>query len=91
MYVLSFNLMRYMCSLTTHSRHKDYSDARSVFEDIHKKRLDWPEAIWDAWVAFEQLHGSVFNIDSALDKIEKARIQVEYHRARVGLTLTTQF
>jgi hypothetical protein len=64
-------------------RQHDYAAAREVFDDIHKKKLDWPEAVWEAWVNFEQLKGTVHTIDIALDKIEKARVQVNYHRARV--------
>ncbi|KAF8180447.1 hypothetical protein K438DRAFT_2021342 [Mycena galopus ATCC 62051] len=31
--------------------------------DLHLKNLDWPEAIWEAWLAFNHLHGSVQQID----------------------------
>ncbi|KAH6912804.1 RNA-binding protein Prp24 [Coprinopsis sp. MPI-PUGE-AT-0042] len=63
-------------------KHQEYDTARQVFTDVHTKRMDWPEAIWEAWVAFEHLHGSVDDITSALDKIEKARTQLNNYRAR---------
>jgi len=53
-----------------------------VFEEIHTKQLDWPEAIWEAWISFEHLHGSVDEIDTCLDKVEKAQIQTNFRRAK---------
>ena len=47
------------------------------------KNLDWPEAIWEAWLSFEHLHGSVDEVDACLDKIEKAQYQVNARRAKV--------
>ncbi|KAF5338939.1 hypothetical protein D9611_008706 [Ephemerocybe angulata] len=76
----SYNLWISYTDLLT--KHKQYDQARAVFADIHKKKLDWPEVIWEAWSSFEHLYGSVEDIDSALDKIEKARNQVNFYRAR---------
>ncbi|KAI0700046.1 RNA-binding protein Prp24 [Cerioporus squamosus] len=59
-----------------------YDDARRVFRDVAHKNLDWPEAIWEAWVSFEQLHGFVEQIEDALDRIERARTQVNNRRAK---------
>ncbi|TFK90773.1 RNA-binding protein Prp24 [Polyporus arcularius HHB13444] len=59
-----------------------YDDARRVFRDVAHKNTDWPEAIWEAWVSFEQLHGSVEQIEDALDRIERARTQVNNRRAK---------
>ncbi|KAG2010078.1 RNA-binding protein Prp24 [Coprinopsis cinerea AmutBmut pab1-1] len=63
-------------------KHKNFEEARSVFTEVHTKRMDWPEAVWEAWLSFEQLHGSVETIDSCLDKIEKAQAQLNFYRAR---------
>ena len=43
-----------------------YDDARRVFRDVANKNLDWPEAVWEAWISFEQLHGTVDQIEEAL-------------------------
>ncbi|KIK08003.1 hypothetical protein K443DRAFT_1909 [Laccaria amethystina LaAM-08-1] len=59
-----------------------YEEARKVFDDIHTKQLDWPEAIWEAWVSFEHAHGSVKYVESAMDKIEKAQYQTNSRRAK---------
>ncbi|KAL1745101.1 hypothetical protein HDZ31DRAFT_37139 [Schizophyllum fasciatum] len=56
--------------------------ARQVFSEVHGKHLDWPEAVWDAWLNFEHMHGSVDDIDDCLDKIERARYQVNARRAK---------
>ncbi|RDB17959.1 hypothetical protein Hypma_000943 [Hypsizygus marmoreus] len=63
-------------------KHGKYDQARKVFSDIHTRNLDWPEAIWEAWIAFEHLHGSVEELETCLDKIEKAQYQVNSRRAR---------
>lgn len=47
------------------------------------KQLDWPEAVWDAWVAFEHQHGTVEQLESCLDKVERAQYSVNMHRAKV--------
>jgi hypothetical protein len=47
--------------------------------------LDWPEAVWEAWVSFEQLYGSVDDLETCLDKVEQAQIQVNNQRMRVSL------
>lgn len=51
------------------------------------KPMDWPEAIWEAWLAFEHLHGSVDEVDNCLDKIDKAQYQVNMKRAKVSSVL----
>jgi hypothetical protein len=39
--------------------------------------------LWEAWLAFEYSHGTVGEIQDALDVIERVRAQVEARRARV--------
>lgn len=64
-------------------KHEQYDEARKVFTDIHTKQLDWPEALWEAWISFEHLHGSLEEVESCLDKIEKAQYQTNARRAKV--------
>ncbi|KAF8349290.1 hypothetical protein F5887DRAFT_945363 [Amanita rubescens] len=63
-------------------KHQMYEQVRALFDDIHKKQLDWPESIWELWISFEHLHGSVDQVDECLDKIEKAQAQVNARRAK---------
>ncbi|KAF8120579.1 hypothetical protein EV363DRAFT_1474306, partial [Boletus edulis] len=56
--------------------------ARSRFQDVSTKNLDYPEALWDAWLSFEHAHGSVASLEEALARIERARTQVEARRIR---------
>lgn len=39
--------------------------------------------LWEAWLTFEHSHGTVGEIQDALDVIERARVQVETRRAKV--------
>ncbi|KAJ6509029.1 hypothetical protein C8R45DRAFT_463110 [Mycena sanguinolenta] len=59
-----------------------YEKARKTFLDAHLRKLDWNEAIWEAWLAFEHLHGSVQQIDAWGDKIENAQYEVAKRRAK---------
>ncbi len=54
-----------------------------MFADAANKRLDWPEAIFDAWESFEHLHGTLENLQDCLQKIERAQQQVNTRRAKV--------
>ncbi|KAI0278229.1 hypothetical protein BGY98DRAFT_1107507 [Russula aff. rugulosa BPL654] len=63
-------------------RQSDYEEARKAFAKAVKAQLDWPEMLWEAWLAFEHSHGSVGEIQDALDVVERARTQVEARRAK---------
>lgn len=68
-------------------RQGDYEEARNAFTKAAKFPLDWPEMLWEAWLAFEHSHGSVEDIQVALDNVERARTQVEARRAKVLIYL----
>jgi len=57
------------------------------------KQIDWPEAIWEAWLTFENLHGSVTTMNVCSVKVLKAQYFNNDRRAKVcaisGLTLYT--
>ncbi|KIL67874.1 hypothetical protein M378DRAFT_159079 [Amanita muscaria Koide BX008] len=72
----------WMGYVETLKKHQMYEQVRAVFDDIHKKQLDWPEAIWEQWRSFEHLHGTVDQVDECQDKIEKAQTQVNARRAK---------
>ncbi|KII83027.1 hypothetical protein PLICRDRAFT_180796 [Plicaturopsis crispa FD-325 SS-3] len=59
-----------------------HAQARNVFSDIATRNMDWPEAIWEAWIAFENLYGSVDELEACMDKVEKAQTQVNHRRAK---------
>ncbi|KAF9454778.1 hypothetical protein P691DRAFT_716623 [Macrolepiota fuliginosa MF-IS2] len=54
-------------------KNQKYDEARSVFSDVCMKQIDWPEAIWEAWISFEQLYGSVADMEACLEKVLKAQ------------------
>jgi len=66
---------------------RDYEEARKAFAKATKSQLDWPEMIWEAWLAFEHSRGSVDEIQDASDTVERARVQVEAHRAKVLISV----
>ncbi|KIY71712.1 RNA-binding protein Prp24 [Cylindrobasidium torrendii FP15055 ss-10] len=57
-------------------------DAREVFQNVHRKNFDWPEAVWDAWLGFEHLYGTVEEINTAIDQIAKARSALDARRLK---------
>ncbi|TFK52241.1 hypothetical protein OE88DRAFT_1657387 [Heliocybe sulcata] len=63
-------------------KQSQYDKARAVYADISTKNVDWPEAIWQAWLSFEHLYGTVEEIEGCMDKIERAQNQVNARRAR---------
>lgn len=60
-----------------------YEEARKVFRDVSTKNIDWPEAVWEAWLAFEHVHGLASGLQNCIDRIEKAQQQVNAKRAKV--------
>ena len=58
-----------------------------MFTKAAKSQLDWPEMLWEAWLAFEHSHGSAEEIQAALDSVERARAQVEARRAKVLISI----
>ncbi|KAK0188159.1 hypothetical protein F5146DRAFT_1141608 [Armillaria mellea] len=81
------------CTLYTDALIKNdrADDARKVFQEVHRKHFDWPEAIWDAWVTFEHFHGTVEEINAAMDNIEKIRLQVNARRAKEAEKASRQY
>ncbi|KAJ3565020.1 hypothetical protein NP233_g7910 [Leucocoprinus birnbaumii] len=65
-------------------KHEQYEEARKFFNEIHLKQIDWPEAIWEAWLTFEQLHGSVTDI-SICSEAEKAGYQIQLQAQAVDV------
>jgi len=71
-------------------RRSDHHDlARSTFKDVSTKNLDYPEALWDAWINFEYAHGSLASLEDAMARIERARTRVEARRMKVCCTVDT--
>ncbi len=80
-------LVPFLCKLIMLARRQsDYEEARKAFAKAAKNQLDWPEMLWEAWLAFEHSHGSVGEIQDAFDVVERARTQVEARRAKVFIS-----
>lgn len=74
-----------LSAYTVCRKQEKYDETRTVFKDVSTKNIDWPEAIWEAWLTFENLHGSVEDIHTCMDRIERAQQQVNFRRAKVKL------
>jgi gas vesicle protein len=54
-----------------------------VFKDIVSRNLDWPEAIWEAWLSFEHAHGSLDELEFCMDQVKRTQAEVNFRRAKV--------
>lgn len=63
-------------------RQDKYSEARATYMDIISKTLDWPEAIFDGWISFENLYGTLEDLQYCLDKVARAQFRVNTKRAK---------
>lgn len=52
--------------------------------------MDWPEAVFDAWIGFEHLHGTVEQIYECLDQVERVQNQVNTRRAKEAEKVASQ-
>lgn len=54
-------------------RLQQYEKARTVYKSAStpSRTIDYPQAIWNAWVAFEEIHGTVDQLEHALKRVRK--------------------
>ncbi|KAG8906149.1 Splicing factor [Tulasnella sp. 403] len=57
---------------------RDYDKARKVFKDAAtpSRNLDYPQALWDAWLTFEEMHGTVEQHEYAMMRVRKMNDQL---------------
>ena len=83
MYALLISISQSMVTNCVRGRREDKIDeARSTFNNIAGRKLDWPEMIFDAWTSFERLYGSLDQIQACLDRVEREQANVDARRAR---------
>ncbi|TYJ56665.1 hypothetical protein B9479_002595 [Cryptococcus floricola] len=64
-------------------RRDDASAARDIFEDaIARTDLDWPEAVYEAFIQFEIVHGDPSTLLQTKKKIEKEQEKLARRRAK---------
>ncbi|ODO10809.1 hypothetical protein I350_01407 [Cryptococcus amylolentus CBS 6273] len=64
-------------------RRDDASAARDIFEDaIARTDLDWPEAVYEAFIQFEIVHGDPNTLLQTKKKIEKEQEKLARRRAK---------
>ncbi|KAF8584488.1 hypothetical protein K439DRAFT_1633508 [Ramaria rubella] len=63
----------------------EYSRARALFKEMSQKKMDWPDAIWQLWVDFEQLYGFVEDIEYCLEKVKILSEKLEKQREQEAM------
>ena len=63
------------------------STRKLLQETCGKPGLDWPEAIWEQYITFEHLFGTVDEIEDCLSRVAKAKKGVEGKRDKVSYTV----
>ncbi|THH01889.1 hypothetical protein EW145_g6837, partial [Phellinidium pouzarii] len=63
-------------------KQEKHDEVRAVYKNIVSRNFDWPEAIFDAWVAFEHLYGNLNELQESLDRTERAQNQINLKRAK---------
>ncbi|OCF40172.1 hypothetical protein I317_05996 [Kwoniella heveanensis CBS 569] len=67
------------------SRSGNVEAAREMFQkSIQRSNLDWPEAVYEAYMLFESIHGSLADIQDAEKRIEKEREKVMRRREKAA-------
>ncbi|KAI9024089.1 hypothetical protein DFJ74DRAFT_667240 [Hyaloraphidium curvatum] len=56
--------------------HGDYEKCRTLFKQAVNRNLDWPEALFDAWLSFEREHGDIHATYAAMERIGVRRRQL---------------
>lgn len=72
-------------------RRGQYAAARAIYVTaIQRSDLDWPEAVYEAFTQFENIHGTVDTILQASRKIEKESEKLARRREKTAHTLALQ-
>ncbi|KIO31343.1 hypothetical protein M407DRAFT_220481 [Tulasnella calospora MUT 4182] len=63
----------YTSFLTLVPIHVEYDKARAVYKNAStpSRSIDYPQAVWSAWVAFEEIHGTVDQLEHAIKRVRK--------------------
>jgi len=52
---------------------KNYEQAREVYQNAcnPSRNLDYPQAVWEAWISFEEYHGTASQLNHAKARVKK--------------------
>jgi hypothetical protein len=83
--------VQYETSLTRRRR-GDLAQTRQLFERaIQRSDLDWPEAVYEAYIQFETVHGDLGSLLQATTHIEKEQEKVTRRREKVAQQQMEQY
>ncbi|KZV80119.1 hypothetical protein EXIGLDRAFT_845875 [Exidia glandulosa HHB12029] len=69
----------------------DADKARTVFRDVAAKNLDWPEMLWEQWIQFEHVHGSVEDVEECLSRVHALNEKLVVRRAKEAEAYQSQY
>lgn len=61
--------------------------ARALFTQAGKKRLDYPEYLFDAWILFEHRDGTLGTLEKAMKMVKQQGKLVNARRLKVRFVL----
>ena len=70
---------------------KDRERARKIYKDAVNptRNLDYPEALWANWISFEEVHGSVEQLEHAMKRVRKMSLDLSGKREMVRTHLSS--
>lgn len=79
--------------LPSKSRRPALPKAREVYKAAlgHAQSLDWPEAVCEAYLSFEEMYGSLEESESAKERARKTMDGVNFKRHKVSLHCSSSF
>lgn len=74
------------------SRRNKLNIVRSIFvNSIERTDLDWPEAVYEAFLRFETIHGSLQTLAQAMAKIDTEQQKLERRRQKASQEQMNQY
>lgn len=74
------------------SRRNKLDIVRSIFvNSIERTDLDWPEAVYEAFLRFETIHGSLQTLAQAMAKIDTEQQKLERRRQKASQEQMNQY
>jgi hypothetical protein len=68
-----------------HRRMGNMTKAHAVYVEGTKKPLDYPDYLYEAWLAFERQNGTLADLEYAIMQVKRLRRNAETRRKKVSL------
>lgn len=67
----------------------ELNKCRSLFKQAVSRNLDWPEVVFEAWIAFERENGDLLTTYTALERVEGRRKQLAVQLQKADTVVAT--